>query len=142
MSISWVCCRSKMGVPFNRFLCLETSKRDSLSVFLWCPFSSLEDAENDPRRTPVPSPIYGQREIMSIGWVCCQSKMGAPFNRLLCLQTSKRDSLSVSLWCPFSSLEDAENDLKGHLFHRPYMGRERNHEHQLGLLPIQNGRPF
>ena len=27
MSISWVCCQSKMGVPFNRFRCLQSSKR-------------------------------------------------------------------------------------------------------------------
>ena len=34
MSISWACCQSNMGVPFNRIL---------------CPFFSLEDAENDPK---------------------------------------------------------------------------------------------
>ena len=37
MSISWVGCRKHLG-------------------------SSLEDPENGPTRTPVPSPIYGERE--------------------------------------------------------------------------------
>ena len=55
MSISWVGCQSKMDVPFNRFLCLQTNKRKHLG-------SSLEDAGNGPTRTPVPSPIYGERE--------------------------------------------------------------------------------
>ena len=43
MSISWVGCQSKMGVPFNRLLCLQTSKRDTLSVLLWgVPFPRLK----------------------------------------------------------------------------------------------------
>ena len=79
---------------------------------------------------------------MSIGWVCCRSKMGVPFHRFLFLETSKRDTLSVSCGVPFLRLKMQKTIQEGHPFHRPYMGRERNHEHQLGLLPIQNGRPF
>ena len=107
-----------------------------------CPFSSLEDAENDQKGHPFHRPYIGrEREMMSISWVACQSKMDVPFNRFLCLQTNKRDTLSVFLRrVPFPRLKMQKTAQKGHPFHRPYMGRERerekgnNHEHQLGLL--------
>ena len=106
MSISWVGCQSKMDVPFNRFLCLQTSKRDTLSAFLWgVPFPRLKMQKTIKKGTHSIAHIYIERErkkIMSISWVGCQSKMDVPFHRFLCLQTHKRKHLG-------SSLEDAGN---------------------------------
>ena len=114
MSISWVGCQSKMDVPFNRFLCLQTSKRDTLSAFLWgVPFPRLKMQKTIKKDTHSIAHRERERErererkrIMSISWVGCQSKMDVPFNRFLCLQTSKRDTLSAFLWgVPFPRLK-------------------------------------
>ena len=123
MSISWVGCQSKTGVPFNRFLCLQTSKRDTLSAFLWgVPFPRLEMQKTIKKDTHSIAHIYiyierergREKKFMSISWVGCQSKMDVPFNRFLCLQTSKRDTLSAFLWgVPFPRLKMQKTIKKG-----------------------------
>ena len=71
MSISWVCCQSNMGVPFNRLLCLQTRKGGTLSVFFWVSFLRCRKRS---KRTSVAGREKEREEIPRIAYLMGRAK--------------------------------------------------------------------